>query len=492
MTIPKPSQVFRSIVRFYIDARKEGKIPFLIVFAIALYVPFEEFIIKWLPAAVLLRFLPELILYGLLAKVIGQRVKSHTLRATPIDLLILMFFLSAILSAVLNKSSLFGSIESLRALWRYLSVFYIVVNIEISLDQLLLIINSIRIAGLIQGFLASIQYFMPASIQQVFAPSEFEFGDYQRASPTEEGRLKIGSAFGTFSGPAVLCAFLLIALLLSISHFYASPSQTSIQYKNLIGLAAISFGIFASKKRAPLLLAFVVPAMFMFFQKRIRGLLRLGWVLTVVIFLSILLLAFLGTNVDTSFTAFDEREQSIDLASYLLQVFDPEYWEESSENSRGWVVITIFRTLFSANPWFGFGPDLENMRTIMAEILVNGRDRAKIIEIGPIEDVYWMVMLGYYGLIGIGIYALIIWRLFRAGKWLTRFSSQPEYKMLGSMFCTFIVITVFYNFIERAFKLRAFSFYFWLFSGLVINTYNTHRLRISKIDNFHASDLSQY
>ena len=128
-------------------------IPFWIIFAIALYTPFEEFFLRWLPGIVpvALRFVPELILYGLLVYVCGMRLlRGYSLRRTPIDLLVALFFAATAISIVLNGSPLVGSIINLRTIWRYLSVFYIVVNLEISFGELRRLLKGLRIVILLQ------------------------------------------------------------------------------------------------------------------------------------------------------------------------------------------------------------------------------------------------------------------------------------------------------------------------------------------------------
>ncbi|MGB7486473.1 MAG: hypothetical protein WA901_09805, partial [Phormidesmis sp.] len=72
--IPKPSEVIHSVADRYRAAHAAKEIPFWIVFWIALYTPFEEFVIKWLgPLAGIARFVPELLLYGLMAQVLTSR-----------------------------------------------------------------------------------------------------------------------------------------------------------------------------------------------------------------------------------------------------------------------------------------------------------------------------------------------------------------------------------------------------------------------------------
>ncbi|MEL6844870.1 MAG: hypothetical protein AAFP02_16805, partial [Bacteroidota bacterium] len=102
--------------------------------------------------------------------------------------------------------------------------------------------------------------------------------------------------------------------------------------------------------------------------------------------------------------------------------------------------------------------------------LTTGADIDKIErDAGVFDDSFWFAFLAYFGVIGTAIYGFILKRLYDAGKWLARVSSEPEYRILGATFGTLVVVTVLYTFVERTFRLRAFSFYFWLFAGLVVN-----------------------
>ena len=456
--------------------------PFWTVFSIALYIPFEEFIIKWLPLSVVLRFIPELILYALTAKVLGQKLlRKQKLASTTIDILLILFMVSTIISIILNGSRLIPSLENIRALWRYLSVFYIIANVNVSTAQLTQLLNGMRIVALVQAAIASLQFFMPASFRQFFAPKQFAIGNIERVSNAEAGNIKAGSVFGTFANPAVLASFLLIVFLINTSHVLASPNNLGIQLQGLSGLATILFGIFASKKRAALILALLAPVVLLFFQRRIRSMFKLSWAYAALVLATVLVLMVVGTSVDTSFTGQESHESTISFTSYIAQLFSPEYYERSSENSRGWMIRTTVTTLIHSASWFGFGPDQENMRRVIFNLLTNGVDRSKInASESFFEDVYWVAMLAYYGIIGMVLFTMIMWRLFKAGRWLAKFSNLPEYQTLGSIYCTLFTLTFFYNCIERVFELRPFSFYFWLLSGLVINAYNCHRFQEEK------------
>jgi len=485
--IPKPSEVIHSVADRYQAARAAKEIPFWIVFWISLYTPFEEFVIKWLgPLAGIARFVPELVLYGLMAQVLTSRFFKRNLKPTPIDLLLVLFFLSTLISIALNDSSLKASFLNLRSLWRYLSVFYIVVNIDISVSRLSLIITSLRTAGLVQAAIASVQFFLPNSLLRLFAPKGVQIAGYSRVSHAEAGTTKVGAVFGLFAAPAVLSAFLLVILIISMTYFFTTPGALMSRLPELSGIGTIFFGLFATKKRAAWILAVLVPIVVLIFYRKSKGLVKTVWVYTAVALSVVLLTTLLGTSFDTSFEGTQAREESIDVGSYVLQLFDPNYWEDSSETSRGWVVGTTIHTLTKSGSWFGFGPDLYQMRQLMADVLVDGSDRAKIIAMGPLEDTYWLIMLAYFGVVGMGIYAVIIWRLFQSGRWLIKFSPDPEYRRLGVIFCTLVIFTILYNFIERILELRGFSLYFWLFAGLVVNAYNAHqrqRIESSPVDD---------
>ena len=475
MMIPKPSEIIHSVADKYRAARDANEIPFWIVFWIALYTPFEEFIIKWLgPLSGLARFFPELVLYGLVGKILTSRFLARKLKPTPIDMLLLLFALSTLISIAINDSSLKQSLMSLRSLWRYISVFYIVVNINVSVSNLRRLVKGIAVVGLVQSLLASLQCFMPNSVLKIFAPKGVQLGGYSRTSHAEAGTTKIGAVFGLFSAPAALSAFLLIILVILLTYFFSPPGVLAAGWQELSGLGITLFGIFATKKRAALLVALLMPLVILIFYRKSKSVVKTVWVYAALSVSIMILTTLLGASFDTSFESSTARSESIDFGSYILQVFDPNYWEESSEAARGWVFNTVIHTLRESGSWFGFGPDLYNMRKIMANLLVDGGDRAKIIAMGPVEDSYWIVMLAYFGVVGMGIYLAMIWRLFRAGRWLTKFSPEPEYQRLGVIFCSIVICTVLYNFIERILQIRGFSLYFWLFAGLVVNAYNRH------------------
>ncbi len=471
-------------------------VPFWIVFGITLYTPFEEFFLRWLPGAipVVLRFVPEFILYGLVVWVCCSRLlRGYPLRKTPIDMLIVAFFLATAISMALNGSPLLGSILNLRTIWRYLSVFYIVVNLDISTQNFKRMITGLKVVILAQGIIGSIQYFLPASFNQAFfAPRGFEIGDYKGDSLAADGNLKVGATAGTFSDSAVLSAFLLVGLSLFLSGIYAVSGSLAPNLADVSGLVTLLFGIFASKKRAALAIALLVPLLVFYVCNRKRTLLNTTWLYGGVAIVGAIAIVALGGAVE-SFSGADDRQKSIDISTYFLQVFSPDYWQQSNEEARGWFTQTILHGIFSTQSWFGFGPDFEHTQKALKATLTTAADMAKLDRDSTVfDDSFWFAFVAYFGVVGTVIYGLILKRLYDAAKWLTRVSSEPEFQTLGATFATLVFVTVMYTFVERIFRLRAFSFYFWLLAGLVVNMCHIKMAAIKQRHQVQANpDISQ-
>ena len=459
----------------YVDkAESASSFPFRVVFWIALYTPFEEFFLRWLPSpvAVGLRFVPELILYALFARVCGLKLlRGQPLRRTPIDLLLLLFFVATAISMVINDSSIRGSLTNLRTIWRYLSVFYIVVNIDISRAEIKRLLGGLKLVMIIQGIIGSLQYFLPDSVNRaVFAPKSFEVAGYEGGSNAAEADgLKVGATFGTFSDPAILSAFMVVGLILFFSTAYVSGGSLFPNLKEWGGIGTLMFATFATKKRAALALALLVPPLVLYLYGRRKQLVNVGWFYGVVALVGVLAIVGIGA-ASSSFSGVDEREQSVDLGAYFLQVFSSDYWENSNETARGWFMNTILHAVFSTRSWFGFGPDAWHTLNAISDTLSSGEDMDKLKRDAAVfDDGFWFAFVAYFGIVGTAIYGFMLKRLYDAGKWLARVSAEPEYRTLGATLGTLIIVTVLYTFAERIFRLRAFSFYFWLLSGLVVN-----------------------
>lgn len=458
---------------WYHATKESGQLPYAIILGFSIYTPFEDFILKLTlmpkPVLTLLGLVPELALYILMGKVFYDRIQAgKKIRITPIDPLVIALFISITISIIINKASIPGSIKNIRAVWRYLAVYYTVANIDISMPQLQQLLNVVRISGLIQASVASLQFFLPSKVSQIlFAP---------KGSNAAQGALDHkGANFGTFGDNAILAGFLLVITIVWLVYVLA-PSPFVYNAKDAASMLAIYFGIFSSKKRATLVILLFVPIIILIYFKRYRAVLTIIWSGLALGLIASFVLPLL--NFETSYVGgkFSDSEESFDITSYFLTIFSAEYWQHTAEASRGWMIITICRSIVMSGSIFGFGPELGSVRKKIQQLLTEPEDQVLLENnLFVYEDPYWFGVLGFIGFPGLLLYWMILLRIFQYANVLIRMTSSQEYKNLGVIVKTLTQVAFFYGFIERIFKLRPFAFYFWLLAGLAVNAYYVER-----------------
>jgi hypothetical protein len=458
------NKAFSLAILSYRIAQQTGQVPFWIVSVFVIYIPFEDFILKWfpLPLPVIngIRMIPEFILYWLLFKVLSERISSgKTIRKTPIDTILIIFFISSIISILINGAFQISSFMNIRTIWRYLSVYYIVVNLDISREQISKIFKYIIIIGLIQAYLASLQFFLPERVNQILFA--------RPGTLAALGKLKEGATFGTFSDSANLSSFLLLATTVYLVSVFINSRYLIPKKIELLNILVLFFGIFATKKRAALVISLSLIILVFYYLKKNKNIVIIMWFSGILALLGVILFPLFDLVTTTNYSS----SENLDLMSYFTEIFSPKYWQETASQSRIFVIIQVCTALIKSGSWFGFGPSLWAAYNGISNTLFlsSGEERHLWRVLYVFEDPYWFAVLGYFGIIGLLLFWFVLWHLHRASKLLIRFSLFKEYKTLGVMFCTFTVSAYFYSFVERIFVLRGFSFYYWLLAGLVIN-----------------------
>ncbi|MDJ0712609.1 MAG: hypothetical protein QNJ54_00105 [Prochloraceae cyanobacterium] len=454
----------------YATARETGQLPFWIILGLTIYVPVEDFILKFVPLPLeiinLIRIVPELFLYCLCLFILSHKfLNRQRLKGTPIDILVIAFFVSSGISIVLNQASIPDSIDNVRTNFRYLSVFYILVNINMSYEQIGTFLKTIRTCGLIQAGISCFQFFLPDNVSRILFA--------RPGTKAYIGSIKPGASFGTFNEPANLSSFLLLTSAVLLVYVYTQPINFIPVGQNLGAVLTFVFGIFASKKRAALLILLLVFFGILFYLKRKKNVAVIIWIAAAVALLFDLTSSIL---LNISLT------EDFDVFSYFTEIFNGSYWRHTANSSRGFLIIRIVRGLISSQSWFGFGPTPEAVQAgIESALNLNLAEQQQLDWVlYVLDDPYWFAVLAYFGIIGIGLYWFMFVRLFQAASFLAKFSSNKEYKVLGISFCYICIIAFIYAFIERIFRLRGFTFYFWVMAGLVINAYNVERALQSK------------
>ena len=467
-------QIITLPISSFKEAKQNGEISFWVISVIAIYTPFEDFLVGWLPipqvAKYGVRFIPEIFLYSLLINLVYRKITSgEGIRKTPIDILVIAFFFSSFISIVVNNASILGSLANLRTNWRYLSVFYLLVNINISQQQFASIIKKIIAVGIIQSALTFIQFFLPASFKIAFS------GGYCDKAITKK------ASCGTFFDSAILSGFLLIIITVFFCDIYVSSATLIPGIKQLFVITLHYFATFASKKRAALLVSLIIPIIVFWALKKVKNIAIIAWFSLLLIFLVSILLPIATPPADPNASVGVGKEESTDIYDYFSSIFSQKYWQHNWESSRGWMILTTTNSLVKSGSWFGFGPELGSVKAGILPYLSDPDDQGRLQRnLYVFDDPYWFAVMAYFGVVGLVIYWLILWRLYQAAKTVLLFHLSQQERTIVIMAQTLVMIAFFYSFVERLFRVRPFSFYFWLICGLLVNIYCRYQERLTQ------------
>jgi hypothetical protein len=193
--------------------------PELIVLLIALYTPFEPFLLKFSPDElyVFARYFPEVMVYGVLAVAFMRTRSRRQSISTPIDLPFLFFLVVALTSLLLNTVPLVNGMLGIRQIIRFILLFFAVSYLNPSGSQIRLFLKVMFGIVIFQGLLGLIQSFVGGPLDELLIPSEQKFfesiqlttGTAQTWSPGTRVFATMGryDQLGTF-----LCFFMLLAV----------------------------------------------------------------------------------------------------------------------------------------------------------------------------------------------------------------------------------------------------------------------------------------
>ncbi len=152
--------------------------PYLVVVALALWTPFEPFLLKFVPDElyVYARYFPETLIY-LMAGLVTVHVllERRKLPSTPIDLTFILFMIAVVASAVLNLVSPSIAVFGVRQIVRYIVLYYAVVYLappKTRIRQTVLILFAIVA---FESLLGIIQAATRGSLDAFLLPSEMKY-----------------------------------------------------------------------------------------------------------------------------------------------------------------------------------------------------------------------------------------------------------------------------------------------------------------------------
>ncbi len=480
---------------FFLDRLSYWLILFLVVF-----IPFEDFTLKFLPVSDRLyfyaRFLSELSIYILFAIIIIQKlIKGISFFRTPLDLPIVIFLGIALMSAIVNKANVFESITSIRPVIRYIILFYLIVNINITLTRANTIIRYFIYVGTAQLTIGIVQFLSRGAIDDFLKPrsSEVDIGGVTKNYTLLSGR-EIGSIYGTTGDTVLFATFMTLFLILIISRMYIANHQvlkydksylvkSSSKKKNVFSSILI-FGtiivIALSYVRICVISAVIIVLAYSLLKFYKRKKKRIGIILILTSLLIPIIFILININFFDNFNgpqyAGNDRQIQQSVVDNITGIFTERYINIAKQQRLG-ALTGIPLTVIYNKPFLGYGPDqlltIENLNNSPTSFLT------KVWTEEGFKDVYWVAIMSFYGVAGL---STMIWTYYRLYRWARIIYIRTQKKVIKEISLSVLAITlvtIFLLFFNRTIEFRIYSLYFWLFAGLMFNLYSQEKLTSS-------------
>lgn len=435
--------------------------PRYVVLGLAVFMPFEDFILKFLPVSDTVysasRFLSEATIYIAFAVLVTYHIiRGIPLKRTPIDLPLALFVMVAGLSLVVNRSPIFGSLANLRPFLRYVVFFYFVVNAGLSQAQIGTVVRVVLAATGIQVAIGFLQRVGGEGVTKLFLPrvSVLEIEGQAKSFVLLDHGREIGSVFGTLGDTVIFGVFVLIGLLVYVC------SRPKLRLPDMLVIVLYLLAISLSYSRAAVFGALL--GLFLWYRVRTswRRAILLGGVLIVAGGLT------LATLVSIPSGYANPRFVQESALGNLTGVFSSQYIEVAQKQRLGALIGNV-PTVLVNRPLLGYGPDQDT-----AIDRLNSSQRSFLLKVWSKEgfkDVYWVAMLTFYGFLGLGTVIAIFARLYRTAWRSYRSPTGPMERSLGQIVICLIGVTSFLLFFNRTVEFRAYGFTFWLICGLLLS-----------------------
>lgn len=425
-----------------------------IVYALVFYLPLQEFLLKWLPVPDSLFFLLRqagemsvLALLGLIA-VIRLSKPSESIKTSRAFLIILLFILWAVFISVMNTASnLAVNLAEIYSLVRFALLIPLVHMLNPTQKQISQAVRVISIVVGIQVAFGVVQFLGGIPVRDILAAKSYTntFAGTEKlftGTKFEDSNDLMGTLGDTIS----------YAYIISVGIILAYHSRLAPKRRNVF-LAILCMLLFLSGSRAAFMAVIMVITIDWTFntslKKKIIRLYLGAGVFTLTLYGLISYAATLDFEYGNFFSIF-----SSDIIAVLL-------------NQRLGVLIYFAPELIASGDFIlGLSPDrfyIANYATMHYE---NIPTMILLVFENVFEDIYWVALLSYYGLIGLSLWISGIFFAYREINFAQKEFPESANKTLWSTTTSIILLSFIFAFFNQAFESRSFAFLFWLLISL--------------------------
>jgi hypothetical protein len=457
-----------AILLFWLAVR-----PRVAVMSVIVYTPFEEFLLKFVPAQAyaLARYLPELLLIMTLALIVVASIVSRSeIRRTPLDVPVACFLGISLVSIFYNRIPVVVGVLELRILLRYAVLSYVVMLAGFDRQfvrkafELMLVVLAIQVAlGLMHSLGGD-------AVSSLLSPRNVTIGDIfvrRGFSQIVSSHTRIFSTFGRYNLYGNYLAFF---LLFVISFLYVREREIDPGKKRrlrlllLAGLAALLLSFSRMSW-----VGFYAGLVFMLMLTRRK---RVIAYLIIPVTVTIILFRLYGSGA---------REVSETATATVMQrylgMFSRRYMEASLRGDRLYALTTTTRRVLQISPVLGLGPG--SVASAAARVF-GGGERWEVLDLPSdnviaLGDVGWAAILAQYGLLGLAGFAWLLVRILRASLECFRRARDSLDKVIALGFAGGFACVMVENLFSFNFTYRPSSLYFWVFAGLVVRLLHIQR-----------------
>lgn len=437
------------------------------LFFLMLYLPFEPFLLKWVPDDVYVyaRYSSELLVY-LLVAVVAWKIFSGTIsiKRTPIDVPFAAFIIILLASALINFSDPVTVVLGSRQILRFVLLYFVTVQLAPSLTFVRITTRALVAIVAVQIVLGLLQAVLGAPMDTLLLPAERRtVGEIQLTAGTVQFWDPGQRVFGTLGRYDQLGTFMAFVLLLVAAWLYEHRDPAKERWLWGVFLAALPVLALTYSRSAwfGFLLGFLFIAVWAKRDRRIvTGTVVAGGLLA--LYLAVSGLA-VNKLIDVSDQTFAER---------FFEAFSAERWsgEYYGLGRVYWMVHTVI-SVVPASPLFGHGPASYGAGAVSAL-----KNTIVYDELGLPFGVYgtegyidnnWFSLWGETGTLGLLAYLWMYVTLFVSAVALWQTGKTEQERALGLGVAAAMIAVGINAFLATYLEARTLAPYLWVFAGLV-------------------------
>ncbi|MBI5370077.1 hypothetical protein HZA85_02740 [Candidatus Uhrbacteria bacterium] len=443
--------------------------PTLVLGFLAIYLPFEPLVLKFVPDAlyVFSRFFSEGAIYLLVVVVAWRWISGRlTSERTSLNLPFGLFILALLSAAAVHAVPLSITALGLRQILRFPIIFFLVVALRPSKAFIQKLTFALFIILLIQSALGIAQYFIGQRLDSLLIASDTRsFGELTLTSGVEQFWDPGSRVFATLGRYDRLGNFLYLVLLIASGFLFTFEKKSPHMHRLLWWVFALGIPTLVLTYSRSSWFAFLIGFLFIgLIIKRDKKVFA-GLLASVLIILGYL--AASGITVDLLAEAPGQT-----VTERFFEAFSYTRWRgEYFGLGRVFWYVQTPATVIVASPILGWGAGqfgggavaaLHNTRVYDELDLPFGIFGTE----GHIDN-NWFSLWGEAGTLGLVFFIWMGMALWREALRTYYTSSDPYVKGLAIGLCAILLAVSFNGFTSTIFEIRTVGFYVWMYGGMV-------------------------